>query len=73
MSGAVGVQAGTPSVIEVQFPRALLGDPTTINVAAVSVGRGRVHTAGDVLGSDVSPTDWSEPVTLESFVSMRIK
>ena len=61
------VQPGTPSVIELALPKALLGNPTFVNVAVVSTGRGRAHTAGDVLGRRDAITDWADPVILDVF------
>ncbi|MCC6605970.1 MAG: glycosyl hydrolase 53 family protein [Anaerolineae bacterium] len=61
------VHPGTPSVIELALPRALLGDPAFVNVAVVSTGRGRAHTAGDVLGRRDAITDWADPVILDQF------
>lgn len=61
------VQPGTPSVIELALPKALLGNPAFVNVAVVSTGRGRAHTAGDVLGRRDSITDWADPVILDVF------
>lgn len=65
--GGAAIQNGTPSVIEVQVPKSLLGYPEFVNLGVVSTGRGRVHTAGDILGSDISPNDWSESVILQVF------
>ncbi len=65
--GGAAIQPGTPSVIEIQLPKNLLGNPAFVNVAVTSTGRGRAHTAGDVLGSSNSPTDWAEPVILGEF------
>lgn len=64
--GAV-VHPGSPSVIELALPKAMLGNPAFVNVAVVSTGRGRAHTAGDVLGSSILLTDWAEPVILDQF------
>jgi arabinogalactan endo-1,4-beta-galactosidase len=61
------VHPGTPSVIELALPKALLGNPAFVNVAVVSTGRGRAHTAGDVLGSSALITDWADPVDLADF------
>ncbi|MCB8976221.1 MAG: hypothetical protein H6657_02200 [Ardenticatenaceae bacterium] len=61
------IQPGSPSVIELTLPKALLGDPSFVNVAVVSTGRGRAHTAGDVLGSSNTITDWADPVVLSEF------
>ncbi|MBN2001925.1 MAG: glycosyl hydrolase 53 family protein [Anaerolineae bacterium] len=67
MTGGVAIHAGTPSLIELQIPKSALGDPAFVNLGAVTTGRGRVHTAGDVLGTPVSPADWKDPVTLDIF------
>lgn len=67
MTGGLGIYSGTPSIIELQIPKALLGDPEFVNVGVVSTGRGRVHTAGDIMGTSALPTDWREPVTLDVF------
>jgi hypothetical protein len=68
LTGGAAVQNAHPSVIELQIPKALLGNPEFINLGVVSTGRGRIHTAGDVMGIDTSPIDWEEPVTLDTFV-----
>jgi len=68
----IAIQDGTPSVIELQVPRSLLGNPEYINLAAVSVGRGRIHTAGDILGTQLSPPDWKEPVSLDIFGKLNL-
>jgi len=44
-----------------------LGNPEFVNLSVVSTGRGRVHTAGDILGTNFSPSDWAESLTLEIF------
>jgi arabinogalactan endo-1,4-beta-galactosidase len=67
LASGAAMRSGTPSSIELQIPKALLGNPAFVNVGAVSVGRGRVHTAGDVLGTAVSAAAWQEPVTLGVF------
>ncbi|MFN2282712.1 MAG: arabinogalactan endo-beta-1,4-galactanase [Anaerolineales bacterium] len=69
-TGGAAVQAGSPTVIELQIPLDLLGTPEVLNLGVVSTGRGRVHTAGDVLGSAVPIADWSDPVVLDSFGSV---
>jgi len=66
------IQSGTPSVIEIQLPKSLLGNPAFINLSVVSTGRGRVHTAGDILGTDVSPASWDEAVLLDSFIRIEL-
>lgn len=68
MTGGAAIVGGSPTVFELQIPRSLLGEPTYVNLGVVSVGRGRVHTAGDILGTSVSPTDWKEPVVLDTFI-----
>jgi hypothetical protein len=67
MIGGAAFNISSPTAIELQIPRSLLGEPEFVNVGVVSVGRGRVHTAGDILGTSISPTDWKEPVTLDIF------
>jgi arabinogalactan endo-1,4-beta-galactosidase len=67
MPGGAAIQNGSPSVIEIQMPKYLLGNPEFVNLGVVSTGRGRVHTAGDILGTGVSPMDWAEPVILDVF------
>jgi len=66
-TGAAAVHPGLPSVIELQISKGALGDPRFVNLGVVSTGRGRIHTAGDVMGNPVSVTDWKEPVTIEVF------
>lgn len=68
MTGGVGIRVGSPSVIELQLPKSLIGNPELVNMAVVSVGRGRVHSAGDIMGTSLSIKDWNEPVMLETFV-----
>ena len=67
MTGGAAIRSGTPSLIELQIPKSMLGDPGFVNLGVVSTGRGRVHTAGDVLGTPDSPTDWKEPVIVDVF------
>lgn len=64
----IALKNGTPSIIEIQIPKTLIGNPEFVNLGVVSTGRGRVHTAGDILGTNFSPSDWSEPLTLETFI-----
>ena len=59
--------SGTPSIFELELPKAFLGNPAFVNLSVVSVGRGRVHTAGDIMGTDASPIQWDEPVLLDRF------
>jgi len=66
-TGGAAIANGTPSLIELQIPKSLLHDPSFINVAVVTTGRGRVHTAGDIMGTPVSPSEWKEPVVIETF------
>jgi arabinogalactan endo-1,4-beta-galactosidase len=66
-TGGAAFVGGEPSSIEVQIPKSLLGNPDFINIGLVSAGRGRVHTAGDIIGPSDSPTDWEELVVLEDF------
>ena len=67
-TGGAAVQIGSPSIIELQISKASLGEPDFVNLGVISTGRGRVHTAGDILGISDSPSDWNEPVILDSFV-----
>ncbi|MBN1428185.1 MAG: arabinogalactan endo-1,4-beta-galactosidase [Anaerolineae bacterium] len=67
LTGGAAIRSGVPSIIEIQIPKAALGDPHMINIGAVSTDRGRTHTAADILGIDISPSDWSEPVVLDTF------
>ncbi|MBN2304566.1 MAG: glycosyl hydrolase 53 family protein, partial [Anaerolineae bacterium] len=69
-TGNLAIRAGDTSVIEFQVPRSLLDDPPVINVAVISTDRGRVHTAGDILGTDFTPADWSEPLVLDTFFEL---
>jgi arabinogalactan endo-1,4-beta-galactosidase len=66
-TGATAVSAGDSSVIELQIPRALLGDPQIVNMAVLSTDRSRAHTAGDILGTSFTPADWSEELVLDVF------
>ena len=66
--GGAAISNGTPSLIELQIPKSLLGDPAFVNLGVLTTGRGRVHTAGDILGTPISPTDWKDPVLLDVFV-----
>jgi arabinogalactan endo-1,4-beta-galactosidase len=63
----IAIKNGEPSVIEMQIPKSELGNPNFINLAVISTGRGRVHTASDILGTPTSPQDWSEPLVLDQF------
>ena len=68
--GGAAIQNGTPSIIELQIPKALLSNPELINLAVISTGRGRIHTAGDILDTNISPGSWDEPVVLDQFVGL---
>jgi hypothetical protein len=67
LPGGAAIQNGSPSTIEIQMPKDLLGNPEFVNLGVVSTGRGRTHTAGDILGIGVSPLDWAEPTILDVF------
>ena len=67
LTGGATIQAGSPSVIEIQIPKTLIDNPAFVNLGVVTTGRGRVHTAGDIMGTPISPTDWKEPVILDVF------
>jgi arabinogalactan endo-1,4-beta-galactosidase len=64
----IAIKNGEPSVIEIQIPKSELGDPDFVNLAVISTGRGRIHTASDILGTPISPQDWSEPIVLDQFI-----
>jgi hypothetical protein len=49
-----------------------LGNPDFVNLAVITTGRGRVHTAGDILGTNISPQDWKEPVLLDQFFKLEL-
>ncbi|HSM24207.1 MAG TPA: glycosyl hydrolase 53 family protein [Anaerolineaceae bacterium] len=63
----IAMKNGTPSVIEIQIPRSDLGNPDFVNLSVVTTGRGRIHTAGDILGTNLSPEDWSQSVVIDQF------
>ncbi len=67
MTGGGALRFGAPATLEIEMPLALIGSPEFVNIGVVSIGRGRVHTAGDILGTPVSPAEWHEAVTLEHF------
>ncbi|MBN2469758.1 MAG: glycosyl hydrolase 53 family protein, partial [Anaerolineae bacterium] len=69
-TGTIAFPVGAPSVIEIGLPRALLGDPAAVNVAAISTDSSRAHTAGDIMGTAFTPSGWTEPVVLENFFSL---
>jgi hypothetical protein len=66
-TGGGAILAGETSVIELEIPRALLSNPQTLNIAMISTDRARAHTAGDILGTDFTPSDWSESLILDTF------
>jgi arabinogalactan endo-1,4-beta-galactosidase len=68
LTGAAAIQSGTPSIIELQIPRAALNNPATVALGVVSAGKGRAQTAVDVLGSSVLPQDLRAEVSLHTFV-----
>ncbi len=70
MVGGAAIASGTPSVIELQIPLAMFGDVDLLQIAVISVGRGRAHTAGDVMGADGSTVSWDDPVTLNVFATL---
>jgi arabinogalactan endo-1,4-beta-galactosidase len=72
MTGGMSINSGALTTIELQFPKSLLGNPAFVNLGVVSVGRGRVHTAGDIMGTPVSPADWRDPVTLNVFKKLTL-
>ncbi len=73
MTGGEAIRFGTPTTIELQIPELFLGSPEFINIGVVSIGRGRVHTAGDILGTQISPTDWRELIVVEDFYHLDLQ
>ena len=71
--GGAALILGEPTVLELQIPIAELGSPELLNLAVVSLGRGRVHTAGDILGLPVSPIEWHEELILETFFEIDLE
>ncbi|HEX3052797.1 MAG TPA: glycosyl hydrolase 53 family protein [Aggregatilineaceae bacterium] len=69
-TGDSAIRTGEPSVIEIQIPLALLGQPASLNLAVVSTDRNRSHTAGDILGTDTVLSDWSAELILDQFVAV---
>ncbi len=72
-TGGVAVESGNLSVIELQIPLVAIGNPDVLYLGAVSTGRGRVHSAGDILGNATSISDWSEEVILDDFVKLELE
>jgi arabinogalactan endo-1,4-beta-galactosidase len=72
-TGGIAVVADDPSIIEIQVPRALFGDPSALNVAVISTDRARAHTAGDILGTSFVPTGWSDKLVLDVFFEVPIE
>ncbi|MBE2223243.1 MAG: glycosyl hydrolase 53 family protein [Anaerolineae bacterium] len=68
LTGAAAIHSGEPSIIELQIPKALLNNPSSVAVAAATVGKGRVHTAVDILGSSALLADLKDEVTINTFV-----
>jgi arabinogalactan endo-1,4-beta-galactosidase len=71
--GGAALSLGKPTTLELEIPMPLLGSPEVLNLAVVSLGRGRVHTAGDILGLPVSPTEWHEEIILDTFYQIDLK
>ena len=67
LTGAAAIHSSTPTIIEIEIPKATLNNPSSIAIGVASVGKGRVHTAIDILGNSFSPEDLSEEVTLNTF------
>lgn len=68
LTGAAAIHSGEPSTIELQIPKAVLNNPSSVAIAAATAGKGRVHTAVDVLGSSNPPADLKDEVIINSFV-----
>ncbi len=67
LTGAAAIQSDTPSIIELQIPKSTLANPGSVSVAVVSAGKGRVHTATDILGEPVSPAKLNDAIELNTF------
>ncbi len=67
MTEGATINFDTTTTVELQTPLEFLGSPEFVNLGVVSIGRGRVHTAGDILGTPDSAMDWRESVVLENF------
>lgn len=66
-TGGAALSSAEQSVIELQLPRAVLGNPRMLNLAVISTDRGRVHTASDILGTDAVLADQDAPLVLDRF------
>lgn len=72
-TGGAMLVNGTPSVIELFVPRALIGDPARVNLAVVSTGRGRANGASDILGTAPTPADDDTPLVLAEFFELTLR
>ncbi len=72
-TGGAALVLGEPTTIELEIPESLLGLPDMLHLAVVSLGRGRVHTAGDILGLAPSPTEWHEEIVLDAFFNIPLE
>jgi hypothetical protein len=66
-TGDLATWNGTPSVIEIQIPRPILENPAFLNTGVVNAGRGQIHTASDILGTNTSAKDCEETIVLDVF------
>jgi arabinogalactan endo-1,4-beta-galactosidase len=71
-TGGVVVVAGEPSTLAFQVPLSLLNTPERVQIAVISTNNGRANTAGDILGTDVTPSEWREPLILDTFFEIVI-
>jgi arabinogalactan endo-1,4-beta-galactosidase len=69
-TGGASVTVGEPSVIALHIPRRLLGVTDSVQVAVISTNNGRANTAGDILGTEFTPSEWREPLVLDTFFSL---
>jgi hypothetical protein len=58
------------AVLELQLPLSLLNNPQRLNVAVISSNQSRNGTAGDILGSEISPAAWDEALVLDTFFAV---
>lgn len=68
--GNLAVNRTAPSVIEVSLAKAWLGNPASINLAALSAGRVLNRTAADILGADPTPSEPTATAELHSFFAL---
>jgi arabinogalactan endo-1,4-beta-galactosidase len=71
-TGGAALVNSIPSIIELQMPLALLGNPEMLNIALISTGRGRAQTASDILGTTFTPAHDEAALVLEQFFQVEL-